>query len=196
LSPVSLGTRDEKQAMRQAAVPWAQHRSVIESLERGRANVGEAKRFFRATFEREDVRPVRRAEQEREAAIGDLAAEIEVLELRIAASADATSTRRDRVKLALARRHFLRHREARARDRHETSAAIRDLASGEIGDAILDQYVDELVKGHPQPVDMSPLGRQVRSELREIARSEAIAALGRSVSADSAVRPTSPCERN
>lgn len=180
LSPVSLGTRDEKQAERDAAAPWGEHRSTLDALERGRPNVGGARRFFREVFEREDIQPDLQGRRDREAAIHDAKARIETLELRIATLSDATQLQRATVSLKMAKRKLLKLREAQLSDHELTKAALRDISSPEIADAVLDEYIDRYVARHPQPVDDTPHGRMVRSELREIAREGAVAALIRS----------------
>lgn len=189
LSPVSLGTRDERQATKAAAQPWASHLSLLDALRRGRPHTGEAKRYFRQLFEREEVEEVTSAVRQRAIEIAALEAQITALELQLATDS-APENRREEIKrkLRVKRMHDsqLRLRELRVESGALiglTQSMIEDLTGSKRGDgaveSALSEFVEEYVHHHPHPLGDPQAGEMARRELTEIARTEAIAAQNR-----------------
>ena len=170
LSPISLRTKDRKEAVRAAAPHWTAHLAKLDALQRGRAHAGEAKRFFHETFEKEDVLPDLAGAQRRAAEIVELNETIELYELELRINASDLVAANNLKTACLRKRDLLRNSE-------QLRATLRDCITDlemnepEIINSVLDEYVDALQIAKPQPLD-SP----VRTELREIAREEALKA--------------------
>jgi integrase len=144
---------------------------MLVNLERHGIEVGRARQHFREVF-------LEDAEQEaakllaHRAQIAELESAIELSELRGRAAAGDERVQRLRVTMLERRRlELLKFKEAAAAERRQLLDVPSALASPEIAEPVLDEYLQGFSAKHPHA-----LADEVRNSLRDIARAEAAAA--------------------
>jgi hypothetical protein len=151
---------------------------MLNALRRGRPHLGEAKRFFRTTFEKEDVGPDLTKAHSTANEIEALNAALEMHELRhrLTPASDRTPEHERLLKRKLT---LL---EGSVALRAAVEGAIKDLEDfdPEVMVPVLDLYVDQFQQAHPQAISDGP-DDPVRAELREIALYEGLSAQQRTL---------------
>lgn len=193
LSPLSLGTRDEKTALQQAARPWAEHLALLDRLRQGEADTEGARQFFRGRFDKEFFWSEERAAvwKQRstalERAVRDQELLIAAADPRISPVAkEAHKWHLERLRTALAR-EVLRL----SRITSDLEALGRNLKEPAIRDPVLADVVSEYLEDTAPQVDPAlPQGIAAAERLREIALDEALKAVERALAAIDPATPT------